>query len=404
MNCLKTCNMNWREVNSVYTDYIIFPTSEEKIQAGIRVEDKSNCRYIQLWKDSGMLLLIFVLVGYIDYSCLELPRHPDSGSLITYTMYDDYFNEGNKKPIISPTYVNAEEINTNQVENAPSEAYEFINPFASLGTKAVESSSHNIDTSNMHTFDQRHHSDYQRSKDHPLEQVHGNPSKPVELHQFDGLNVWEPVDKPFGKTEEGIDLEESFTLVARLEYVQSFVAYAANKSYTIYQSDMKTDFLNGPLKEEVYVKQPNSFIDPDHLEKVYHLRKALYGLKQAPRAWYDKLSTFIICKGFSKDILKKHGMDKFDNIGTLIAKTPKLDADLSGTPHSRTKHINVRHHFIKEQVENGIVELYFVRVEYQLADMLTKDLSKERFEYLVGRLDMRCLTPAELEVLANKTA
>ncbi|GJW73757.1 hypothetical protein Tco_0133127 [Tanacetum coccineum] len=72
--------------------------------------------------------------------------------------------------------------------------------------------------------------------------------------------------------------------------------------------------------------------------------------------------------------------------------------------HSRTKHIVVRYHFIKEQVERGIVELYFVRTEYQLADMFTKALSHERFEYLVIRLGMRCLTPAELEVLANETA
>ncbi|GKF27924.1 hypothetical protein Tco_0094266 [Tanacetum coccineum] len=66
--------------------------------------------------------------------------------------------------------------------------------------------------------------------------------------------------------------------------------------------------------------------------------------------------------------------------------------------HSRTKHIVVRYHFIKEQVEKGIVELYFVRTEYQLADMFTKALSKERFEYLVGRLGMRCLTPVKLEI------
>ncbi|GJV78388.1 hypothetical protein Tco_1509972 [Tanacetum coccineum] len=72
--------------------------------------------------------------------------------------------------------------------------------------------------------------------------------------------------------------------------------------------------------------------------------------------------------------------------------------------HSRTKHINVRYHFIKEQVKNGTIELYFVRTEYQLADMFMKAHSKERFEYLVGQLAMRCLTPVELEVLANENA
>ncbi|GJU41433.1 retrovirus-related pol polyprotein from transposon TNT 1-94 [Tanacetum coccineum] len=106
-----------------------------------------------------------------------------------------------------------------------------------------------------------------------------------ELHQFDRLQVWELVDKPFGKNEEGIDFEESFAPVARLEAVRIFVAYAAHKSFPIYQMDVKTAFLNGPLKEEVYVAQPDGFVDPDHPEKVYRLRKALYGLKQAPRAW-----------------------------------------------------------------------------------------------------------------------
>ncbi|GKB40163.1 uncharacterized mitochondrial protein-like protein [Tanacetum coccineum] len=84
--------------------------------------------------------------------------------------------------------------------------------------------------------------------------------------------------------EEDIDFEESFALVARLEAVWIFVAYATHKSFPIYQMDVKTAFLNGPLKEEVYVAQPDGFVDPDHPEKVYCLRKALYGLKQAPKA------------------------------------------------------------------------------------------------------------------------
>ncbi|GJR91032.1 retrovirus-related pol polyprotein from transposon TNT 1-94 [Tanacetum coccineum] len=447
--------------------------------------------------------------------------------------------------------------------------------------------------------------------------------------------------------EEGIDFEESFAPVARLEVVQIFVAYAAHKSFLIYQMDVKTEFLNGPLKEEVYVAQPEGFVDPDHPEKVYLLRKAYYGLKQALRAWYDELSNFLMSKGFTKgtinptlfkikygedillvqiyvddiifgstnpkyskrfeklmhsrfemsligemkfflglqihqspkgifinqakyalEILKKHNMDNCHSIGTPLATKPKLDVDLSGEPvdqsdyrskigslmyltssrpdlvqavcycaryqarptqkhlkevkrifkylkgtinmglwypkdsgfeltafsdadhagcldtrkstsggiqflgdklvswmskkqnctamssaeaeyvalsascaqvmwmrtqlqdygfncnkiplycdsqsaiaiscnpvqHSRTKHIHTRYHFIKEQVENGIIELYFVRTEYQLADMFTKALPEDRFKYLVRRIGMRCLTPAELEVLANETA
>ncbi|GKE68325.1 retrovirus-related pol polyprotein from transposon TNT 1-94, partial [Tanacetum coccineum] len=108
---------------------------------------------------------------------------------------------------------------------------------------------------------------------------------------------------PVGTTtlpEEGIDFEESFAPVARLEAVRIFFAHAAHKSFPIYQIDVKTAFLNGPLKEEVYVAQPEGFVDPDHPEKVYLLRKALYGLKQAPRAWYDELSNFLMSKGFTK--------------------------------------------------------------------------------------------------------
>nr|GEU98924.1 hypothetical protein [Tanacetum cinerariifolium] len=121
--------------------------------------------------------------------------------------------------------------------------------------------------------------------------------------------------------------------------------------------DVKTAFLNGPLKEEVYVVQPDGFVDPDHPEKIYRLRKALYGLKQALRAWHDELSNFLMSKGFTKgtidptlftirygedillvqiyakytlEILKKDGMEKCDTIGTPMATKPKLDADFSG--------------------------------------------------------------------------
>ncbi|GKA40240.1 retrovirus-related pol polyprotein from transposon TNT 1-94 [Tanacetum coccineum] len=357
-----------------------------------------------------------------------------------------------------------------------------------------------------------------------------------ELHQFDRLQVWELVDKPFGKTviklkwlwknkkdvdhtvirnkarlvakryaqEEGIDFEESFALIARLEAVWIFVAYAAYKSFLIYQIDVKTTFLNGLLKEE-----------------------------QAPRAWYDELSNFLMSKGFTKDTIDptlftiRYGEDILlisdvlnrgneilfrtsdppipMSVGTPMATKPKLDADLSGelvdqtdyrikigslmyltssrpdivqpdfgfeltafsdadhaesldtykstsggtqflgdklvswmlkkkdcttmsseeaeyvtlsasyaqsaiaiscnlVQHSRSKHIHTRYHFIKEQVKNGIIELYFVRTEYQLADMFTKALPEDRFRYLVRRIGMRCLTPAELEVLAYESA
>ncbi|GJY57669.1 retrovirus-related pol polyprotein from transposon TNT 1-94 [Tanacetum coccineum] len=232
-------------------------------------------------------------------------------------------------------------------------------------------------------------------------------------------------------------------------HLLQFLAY---KSFPIYQMDVKTAFINGPLKEEVYVAQLDKFVNPDHLKKVYCLRKALYRLKQ-PRAWYDELSNFLMSKGlqihqspqgvfinqakYTLEILKKHGMDKCDSVGTPMATKPKLDVDLSvklmrtqlkdygfnynkillycdsqsaiaiscnPMQHSRTKHIHTRYHFIKEQVENGIIELYFVRTEYQLADMFTKALPEDRFQYLVRQIGMRCLTLTELEVLTNESA
>ncbi|GKD35008.1 retrovirus-related pol polyprotein from transposon TNT 1-94, partial [Tanacetum coccineum] len=114
------------------------------------------------------------------------------------------------------------------------------------------------------------------------------------------------VTKGYGQ-EEGIDFEESFAPVARLEAVRIFLAYVAHKNFPIYQMDIKTAFLNGPLKEEVFFRQPDGFVDPDFPNHVYRLKKALYGLKQAPRA----------C--------------------TPMA-TVKLDADLQGTQVDQTKY------------------------------------------------------------------
>ncbi|GJZ19324.1 retrovirus-related pol polyprotein from transposon TNT 1-94 [Tanacetum coccineum] len=100
--------------------------------------------------------------------------------------------------------------------------------------------------------------------------------------------------------EEGIDFEESFALVARIEVIRIFIANVAHKNMMIYQMDVKTDFLNGELKEEVYISQPRGFVDQDNPSHVYKLKKALYGLKQAPRAWYDRLSSFLISQHLSK--------------------------------------------------------------------------------------------------------
>nr|GEY56332.1 retrovirus-related Pol polyprotein from transposon TNT 1-94 [Tanacetum cinerariifolium] len=102
------------------------------------------------------------------------------------------------------------------------------------------------------------------------------------------------------RQEDGIDFEESFAPVSRIEAIRIFITNVASKNMTIYQMDIKTAFLNGELKEEEYVSQSEGFVDPDHLTHVYRLKKALYGLKQAPRAWYDTLSRFLLDNKFSK--------------------------------------------------------------------------------------------------------
>ncbi|GJR84634.1 retrovirus-related pol polyprotein from transposon TNT 1-94 [Tanacetum coccineum] len=108
---------------------------------------------------------------------------------------------------------------------------------------------------------------------------------------------------PIISQEEEIDFEESFASVARIEAIRIFVANSVNKNMTIYQMDIKIAFLNGELKEEVYVSQPEAFVDQDNPSHVYKLKKALYGLKQAPHTWYDMLSSFLISQHFSKGIV-----------------------------------------------------------------------------------------------------
>nr|GEU90605.1 copia protein [Tanacetum cinerariifolium] len=194
--------------------------------------------------------------------------------------------------------------------------------------------------------------------------------------------------------------ELDLLFVVCLEAVWIFIAYAAHKSFLIYQMDVKTMFLNGPLKEEVYVAQPEGFVDPDHPEKIYRLEKALYGLKQAPRTWYDELSKFLTSKGFTKEAeyvalsvscaqvmwmrtqLQDYGLN-YNKIPLYCDSQSTIAISCNLVQHSRTKHIHTQYHFIKEQVENGIIELYFVRTEYQLADMFTKALPKDRFKKLI---------------------
>nr|GEX61947.1 ribonuclease H-like domain-containing protein [Tanacetum cinerariifolium] len=319
--------------------------------------------------------------------------------------------------------------------------------------------------------------------------------------------------------QEGIDYDETFSPIARIEAIRLFLAYDVHKDFTVYQMDVKTVFLNGILKEEVYVGQPLGFVSKQYPDHVYALDKAFYGLKQAPRAWI-----FINQLNYILDILKRFGMENCDTVPMPMLEQAKLKLDLVGKPvdhtdyqsmigllmyvtsskpdimfatcmcaryqanpnehhvlavkrifrylkgtinlglwypkdsgfdltaysdvdhagchldqkieseyvavssccaqvlwmrtqltdygffydkvpiycdsknaiatscnpvqHTRTKHIDVRYHFIKDHVEKGTIELYFVGTEYQLADLFTKSLLEARFKFLVEKLGM----------------
>nr|GEW07257.1 hypothetical protein [Tanacetum cinerariifolium] len=337
--------------------------------------------------------------------------------------------------------------------NAMVDGNTFVNPFANSSTNAAASSS---SQNNKHDEEQT---------------VFRNKSRLVVRGY---------------RQEEGIDFEESFALVARMEATRIFLAYAAHKSFTVFQMDVKTAFLHGSLKEDMYVCQLEGFIDVNHPSHIYKLKKALYGLKQAPRAWYDELSLFLLQNHFFKgtidptlfirrfqddilvskyvlEILNKYGIESCDTIGTPMEIKDKIDLDQNGTPVDATKYRSMigalmyltssrpdivyatclcaRYHakptekhlkedsgfeltgfsdadyagckdtfkstsggaqFLGENlehVEKGTIELYFVKTDYQLADIFTKALLTDRFNYLVCRLGMRSLSPKELERL-----
>nr|GFC93481.1 hypothetical protein [Tanacetum cinerariifolium] len=195
----------------------------------------------------------------------------------------------------APTVTSTENINQAETieENAQVEDDGFINIFFTSVQDRGETSSRHVDSLNMHTFYQRHPSEHRWTKDHPLKQVIGNPSQSVRTRrqlESDGemcmfalivsrtepKNIKEAMDDSawiesmqeelhqFDRLDEGVNFEESFAPVARLEAVRLFIAYAAHKSFNVYQMDVKTAFLYGPLKEEVYVNQPDGFVDPYH--------------------------------------------------------------------------------------------------------------------------------------------
>ncbi|GKB16599.1 retrovirus-related pol polyprotein from transposon TNT 1-94 [Tanacetum coccineum] len=264
------------------------------------------------------------------------------------------------------------EVVVDNVNNAMFDANIFKNLFAPPSISVAESSSSQyVDPSNMHTFYQQYQNNYQWTKDHPLEQPQNvkeamtNPgwidSMQDELLQFNRLDVWELVPLPNNikpltlkwlfkkkldeentiirnktrlvvrgyRQEEGIDFEESFTPVARMEAIRIFLAYAAHKSFIVYHMDVKTAFLHGLLKEDVYVCQHEGSIDADHPSHVYKLKKAIFGLKQAPRAWLSQpRSTSRRCRPgrFSEHLQEYFGLNSIlrRKAGELVLEKVRL--------------------------------------------------------------------------------
>nr|GEZ05993.1 retrovirus-related Pol polyprotein from transposon TNT 1-94 [Tanacetum cinerariifolium] len=228
-----------------------------------------------------------------------------------------------------------------------------------------------------------------------------------ELNKFERLAVWELVPRPdkvmvitlkwiykmkldeLGgilknkarlvacgyRQEEGINFEEYFAQVARFKAIRIFLAYVAHKNMVVYQMDVKTAFLNGNLREEVYVSQPDAFVDPDNPNYVYKLKKALFGLKQAPRAWYDMLSSFLISQDFSKgsvdptlfihrngnELLLKYSFESCDPVDTPMVEKSKLDEDKKGKAIDPSHYRDADHAGYQDTCRSTSGSLQFLR-------------------------------------------
>nr|GEV73716.1 hypothetical protein [Tanacetum cinerariifolium] len=247
------------------------------------------------------------------------------------------------------------------------------------------------DTSDVHTYYQPYPHETKWAKDHPLYKIIGDPKLNVRirgqlaslclfaclLSSIEPVNVAEALKDADWviailiiqnkarlvvvgySQQEGVDYDETFAPVARIEVIRLFLAYVAHKDFMVFQMDVNTTFLNVILKEEVYVAQPLGFVSKQYPDHVYALDKALYGLKQAPRAWYDVLSKFLIDIGFHKgsidttmfitkkvnqfsneifinqsnyilDILKRFGIENCDTVPTSMVEQAKLKLNLVG--------------------------------------------------------------------------
>ncbi|GJU54034.1 putative ribonuclease H-like domain-containing protein [Tanacetum coccineum] len=238
--------------------------------------------------------------------------------------------------------------------------------------------------------------------------------------------------------EERIDYDEVFAPVARIEAIRLFLAYALFKDFVVYQMDVKSAFLYGKIKEEVYVCQPPGFEDLDFLDRVYKVEKALYGLHQAPRACYETLSTYLLDNGFQRgkidktlfirrdkgdillqvkqkedgificqdkyvtEILKKFGFSDVKT-QTVVANSTTEAKYIAASNccgqsticivknpvfHSKENHIEIRHHFIRDSNEKKLIQMIKIQMDQNVADLLTKAFDVCRFKYLIASIGM----------------
>nr|GEW45968.1 hypothetical protein [Tanacetum cinerariifolium] len=309
-------------------------------------------------------------------------------------------------------------------------------------------------------------------------------SKDKHIELFEGNKAWILVPLPNGKTingtkwiyknkmdeygiviknkarlvaqgyrqEEGIDYDETFAHVARLEAIRIFLAYAAYMCFTVYQMDVKSALLNGKISKELYAQQPPRFESSEFPNHVCKLDKALYGLKQAPKAWYQAnpkeshlvavkrifrkstsggcqiLGGKLVCWSVKKQSSVAMSSAEAEYVAAagccaqvlwiksqladydiLYDKVPIFCDNTSATAilnnpmlHSKTKHIDIMYHFIKDRILKRDIKLHFVLTDLQLADIFTKPLAEPSFTRLVAELESSTQQqPQTLKVAPN---
>nr|GEU38358.1 copia protein [Tanacetum cinerariifolium] len=196
-----------------------------------------------------------------------------------------------------------------------------------------------------------------------------------------------------GHRQEVIDYDEVFAPIARIKAIRLFLAYASFMDFIMYQMDVNSTFLYGTIKEEVYVSQPLGFVDLEFPDRVYKVEKALYGLHQAPKAWPDIMFAVCACSKFQVQPKVSH-MHAVKRIFRYLKTKIHVDNESAICVvknlvyHSKTKHIEIRHHFIRDSYEKRLIEMVKIHTNYNVADILTKAFDVTRFQFLIASIGL----------------